>query len=137
MLNVATRVSTTAYDGSWTARLTLPGAGEQAERMVILGVRDCLAALVRFKDDVTSSEGGLWVAMMNGVLLIPLAIMGFFYPAAALAGLGAALACSVALLVAIREYHRRVNSAPGRDEMKARAGEPHVAGAAAPGLTIR
>ena len=112
MLNMATRVSTAAWEASWTARLTLPGAGDQVQRIAILGVHDLVAAIVRFKDDVTSSDGGLWVVMMNGVLLIPVAITAFFYPVAALAGLAVALLGSVALLVGVREYQRRRAGVP-------------------------
>jgi hypothetical protein len=81
--------------------------------MGIVGVHDFMEALGHYKDEVTSTDGGLWIVMMDGLLLIPLAMAAFFYPMAALIGAGAAVVFSVLGLLGAREYQKRHPHAPG------------------------
>jgi hypothetical protein len=37
-----------------------------------------------YLDDLVSTEGGLWLLMMDGLLLVPLVMAAFFYPVQAL-----------------------------------------------------
>ena len=83
--------------------------------MAIVGVHNFVDALGHYKDEITSTEGGLWIVMMDGLLLIPLAMAAFFYPLAALIGVGAAVVFSLIGLVAAREYHKRHPARPGGD----------------------
>ena len=72
-----------------------------------VGIHNFVDAIGHYKDEVASSEGGLWIVMMDGLLLIPLAMAAFFYPVAALIGIGVAVVFSVAGLFGVREYNRR------------------------------
>lgn len=74
---------------------------------MIVGVHDFVDAVASFKDEVTSSEGGLWLVLMDGLLLIPFAMAAFFYPWAALAGLAVAAGVSLAAFLGTRLYRRR------------------------------
>jgi hypothetical protein len=44
-----------------------------------------------YLDDFVNSEGGLWLVMLNALLLVPLAMAAFFWPMGVLAVVGAAL----------------------------------------------
>jgi hypothetical protein len=57
-----------------------------------------------------SSEGGLWLAMLNALLLIPLVMAAFFYPVPVLIGVGAALLVGFAAYEAYAIWHRRTHS---------------------------
>jgi hypothetical protein len=83
---------------------------------MIVGVHNFVDAVGHYKDEVTSSEGGLWLVMMDGLLLIPLAMAAFFYPMAALIGIGVALVLSVAGMFGMRAYHRRHPHTPTPDD---------------------
>jgi hypothetical protein len=48
-----------------------------------------------YLDGFVSSDGGLWIAMINALLLIPLVLAAFFYPVPALFLGGALLLVSV------------------------------------------
>jgi hypothetical protein len=77
-----------------------------------VGIHSFVDAVGHYKDEVASSEGGLWIVMMDGLLLIPLAMAAFFYPVAALIGVAVAVVFSVGGLFGIREYQRRHPHAP-------------------------
>jgi hypothetical protein len=74
---------------------------------MIVGVHNFVDAIGHYKDEVVSSDGGLSIVMMDGLLLIPLAMAAFFYPVAALVGVGVAVLFSIAGLFGARMYHRR------------------------------
>lgn len=74
---------------------------------MIVGVHNFVDAIGHYVEEVVSSEGGLSILMMDGLLLIPLAMAAFFYPVAALIGVGVAVALSVAGLFGARAYRRR------------------------------
>jgi hypothetical protein len=74
---------------------------------MIVGVHNFVDALGHYKDEVMSSEGGVWIVMMDTLLLIPFVIAAFFYPMPALIGVGVAVVFSVGGLLATRAYHRR------------------------------
>jgi hypothetical protein len=44
--------------------------------------------LLRYKSEFLSSDGGLWLVLIDGLLLIPLVMAAFFYPVEVLAGVG-------------------------------------------------
>ena len=50
-----------------------------------VGIHNFVDAIGHYKNEVASSDGGLWIVMMDGLLLIPLAMAAFFYPVAAFA----------------------------------------------------
>jgi len=72
-----------------------------------VGIHSFVDAIGHYKDEVASSEGGLWIVMMDGLLLIPLAMAAFFYPIAALIGTAVAVVFSIGGLFGVREYQRR------------------------------
>ena len=74
---------------------------------MIVGVHNFVDAIGHYMDEVTNSDGGLWIVMMDGLLLIPLAMAAFFYPMAGLIGLGVLLLLSLVGVFGTREYHRR------------------------------
>jgi hypothetical protein len=82
--------------------------------MATVGVHTLVDALSHYKDEVTSSDGGLWIVMMDGLLLIPLAMAAFFYPMAALIGVGVALLFSIGGLAWMRDYRKRHPDPPGQ-----------------------
>jgi hypothetical protein len=73
---------------------------------MIVGVHNFVDALRRFTHDTLSSEGGLWIVAMDGLLLIPLMMAAFFYPAIALSTIVVIAAVSVLGMVLVRMYHR-------------------------------
>jgi hypothetical protein len=85
---------------------------------MVIGMHNFVSAIGHFKDEVTTSEGGLWIVMMDGLLVLPLAMAAFFYPVAALIGVGVVVVCSLGGLYATREYHRR-HPQNGHDDTKA------------------
>jgi hypothetical protein len=72
-----------------------------------VGIHNFVDAIGHYKNEVASSDGGLWIVMMDGLLLIPLAMAAFFYPVAALIGIAVVVVFSVAGLFGVREYNRR------------------------------
>lgn len=91
MSNLNTGAPPPVYDAShWTSHVSVRD-GEDAERILVVRVRDFLDAFVRYKGEVTSSDGGLWMAMTSGLLLIPVAMAAFFHPMPALIGIAVAV----------------------------------------------
>jgi polyisoprenoid-binding protein YceI len=115
MSNLNTGVPTPVHDASyWTAQIPVSGSSEDAERMVVVRVRDFLDTFVRYKAEVTNNDGGLWMAMTSGLLLIPVAMAAFFYPmtaligiAVGLTGIAAALLVGGAAFISARAFQRR------------------------------
>ena len=73
---------------------------------MIVGFHNFVDALGRYKKEVFSSEGGLSILLMDGLLLIPLAMAAFFYPVIALELTALMVAISVLGMVLTRAYHR-------------------------------
>ena len=73
---------------------------------MIVGVHNFVDALGRFRQEALSSEGGLWIIAMDGLLLIPLIMAAFFYPVIALSSMAAVAVVSVLGMVLVRMYHR-------------------------------
>jgi len=73
---------------------------------MIVGLHNFVDAMGRYKDEVLSSEGGLSILMMDGLLLIPVVMAAFFFPLIALELLLALVAVSVVGMVLMRMYHR-------------------------------
>lgn len=74
---------------------------------MIVGVHNFVDAVSHYTHEVTNSDGGLWIVLMDGLFLIPLAMAAFFYPMAALAALAALVVLSGAGVVGTRMYQRR------------------------------
>jgi hypothetical protein len=73
---------------------------------MIVGLHNFVDAVGRYKEEVLSSDGGLWILAMDGLLLIPLFMAAFFYPIVALEALLAIAVLSVIGMVVVRAYHR-------------------------------
>jgi hypothetical protein len=73
---------------------------------MIVGLHNFVDAFGRYKDEVVSSEGGLWILAMDGLLLIPLFMAGFFYPIVALEILVAIAILSLVGMALVRAHHR-------------------------------
>ena len=73
---------------------------------MIVGVQNFVDAIGRFTRETFSSEGGLWIVAMDGLLLIPLIMAAFFYPVIALSTIVALGAVSILGMVLVRLYHR-------------------------------
>lgn len=60
-----------------------------------------------YVDRVVNTEGGLWLALINGLLLVPLVMASFFYPVQALL-VAIAIALSIAAgFLAYAAWQRR------------------------------
>jgi hypothetical protein len=81
---------------------------------MIVGVHNFVDALGRFRDETLSSDGGLWIVAMDGLLLIPLIMAAFFYPVIALSSIAAVAVISVLGMVLVRMYHRNQMHRPER-----------------------
>jgi hypothetical protein len=73
---------------------------------MIVGFQNFCDALGRYKDEVLSSDGGVSILMMDGLLLIPVVMAAFFFPLIALELFLALVAVSVVGIVLMRMYHR-------------------------------
>ena len=51
--------------------------------MTVIGVHDMVDALARYARGALRSDGGLWLMLMDGLLLVPLGMAVFFYPVTA------------------------------------------------------
>ncbi len=91
MSNLDTSVPTPVYDASYRSTHVPVRGSDDADRIVVVRVRDFLDAFARCEREVTTNDGGLWMAMTGGLLLIPVATATFFYPRTALIGIGVAL----------------------------------------------
>lgn len=60
-----------------------------------------------YLDGWVSSEGGLSLAMFNGLLLVPFMMFLFFYPVPALIGVGVVLVAAVVLYEGFVIWRRR------------------------------
>ena len=73
---------------------------------MIVGLHNFVDAFGRYKEEVLSTDGGLWILAMDGLLLIPLFMAAFFYPIIALEVLVAIGVVSIIGMVLVRAYHR-------------------------------
>ena len=77
---------------------------------MIVGIHNFVDAFGRYKDEMSSSDGGLWILAMDGLLLIPLFMAAFFYPIVAIEVLAAIALLSLisgwSLCVLVRSYNR-------------------------------
>ena len=73
---------------------------------MIVGLHNFVDAFGRYKEEVLSSDGGLWILAMDGLLLIPLFMAAFFYPIVALEALVAIGVLSIIGMVLVRAHHR-------------------------------
>ena len=73
---------------------------------MIVGFHNFVDAFGRYKDEMLSSDGGLWILAMDGLLLIPLFMAAFFYPIIALEALLAVGVLSVVGMFLVRAHHR-------------------------------
>ena len=68
---------------------------------MIVGMHDMLGSVSRYWESRVSSEGALWIVMMDGLFLIPLVFAAFFYPRAVLIWIGAVLLATAILIEAV------------------------------------
>jgi hypothetical protein len=68
---------------------------------LILGWRNASDALAHYWQSRFSSEGSLWIVMMDGLLLIPLVFAVLFYPGPTLAAIGLILVATLVLVEAV------------------------------------
>ena len=68
---------------------------------MIVGMHDMLGSVTRYWNSRVSSEGALWILMMDGLFLIPLVFALFFYPKAVMYGIVAAVVVTAILIEAI------------------------------------
>ena len=73
---------------------------------MIVGLHNFVDAFGRYKEEVISSEGGLWILAMDALLLIPLFMAAFFYPIVALEALIAIAVLSIIGMALVRAHHR-------------------------------
>ena len=73
---------------------------------MIVGLRNVVDAVGRYKDDLFNSDGGMWIVALDGLLLIPVILAAFFYPIVALELTLAMVVVSVIGMVLVRAYHR-------------------------------
>lgn len=50
-----------------------------------------------YLDGLVNTEGGLWIALINALLFVPLVMAAFFYPVEVLVGTGVALLAAFAV----------------------------------------
>ena len=68
---------------------------------MIVGMYDMLGAVSRYWESRVSSDGALWIVMMDGLFLIPLVFAAFFYPWPVLIGVVAVLLVTAILIEAV------------------------------------
>jgi hypothetical protein len=73
---------------------------------MIVGLHNFVDAFGRYKDEVVSSDGGLWILAMDGLLLIPLFMAAFFYPIVALEVFAVIGVLSLVGMVLVRAHHK-------------------------------
>ncbi|MBI4264356.1 MAG: hypothetical protein HY657_08265 [Acidobacteria bacterium] len=76
---------------------------------MILGLHDMIGALTHYTQEHVTADGAGWILLLDGILLIPLIFAVFFYPAAVLIGVGAALLLTVGFvgLLHVLQRHRQ------------------------------
>jgi hypothetical protein len=75
---------------------------------MIVGMHDMLDSMTRYWRSRVSTEGALWILMMDALFLIPLVFAVFFYPYAVLIAVGAVLLVSALLIEGVhvaRTHH--------------------------------
>ena len=73
---------------------------------MILGVHNMVEAISSYTRDHVSADGGAWILLLDGILLIPLIFAVFFYPLAVLIGVGSAALLTVAFVLLVRAAQR-------------------------------
>ena len=63
--------------------------------------------LRRYWSELVSTDGGMSLLLMDGLLLVPLIMAAFFYPFEVLMGIGAALVLTVAIYEGIVIWRKR------------------------------
>ncbi len=81
---------------------------------MIVGLHNFVDAFGRYKDEVFSSDGGLWILAMDGLLLIPLFMAAFFAPIIALEVLLVIGVLSMIGMFLVRRHNRGRLEAPNR-----------------------
>ena len=74
---------------------------------MILGIHNMVDAVADYAHEMTTSDRGLSLVLMDGLLLIPLMMAAFFYPRAALEGLAMVVLVSVVWLRMTRGHRHR------------------------------
>ena len=74
---------------------------------MIVGMHDMLDSIARYWESRVSTDGALWILMMDGLFLIPLVFSVFFYPYAGLVAIGALLLVTAALIEGVHVARTR------------------------------
>lgn len=87
--------------------------------MTVIGLHNMVDGVARYTRRALSSDGGLWLILMDGLLLVPLGMAAFFYPVtAALIGAAVAAATVGALTLAragfLRSTHESTRDVQAR-----------------------
>jgi hypothetical protein len=69
---------------------------------MIVGMHDMIGSVSHYVESRVSSDGALWILMMDGLFLIPLVFAAFFYPWQVL---GAVIAVALVSAVLIEAVH--------------------------------
>ena len=75
---------------------------------MIVGMNDMLGSISHYWESRVSSDGALWILMMDGLFLIPLVFAAFFYPWQVMVSVGAIVVLSAVLIEAVhvaRTHH--------------------------------
>jgi hypothetical protein len=75
---------------------------------MVVGMHDMLDSMARYWHSRVSSEGALWILMMDGLFLIPLIFAGFFFPYAVMIGVIAVVLLTAVLIEGVhvvRTHH--------------------------------
>jgi hypothetical protein len=74
---------------------------------MIIGMHDMLESMARYWQSRVSTEGALWILMMDGLFLIPAIFAVFFYPKPMLVAIGGFLVVSAILIEAVHVARTR------------------------------
>jgi hypothetical protein len=69
---------------------------------MIVGLHDMFDAVIHFTHEISSSDRGLSLVLMDGLLLIPVMMAAFFYPVEALGGAAAVAALTLGAIALLR-----------------------------------
>jgi hypothetical protein len=68
---------------------------------------DVFTLLRRYWSELVSTDGGMSLLLMDGLLLVPLIMAAFFYPIQVLIGVGAVLVLTIAAYECVALWRKR------------------------------
>lgn len=91
--------------------------------MTVLGIHDLVDGITSHTRAAVSSDGGLSLILIDGLLLVPLAFAAFFYPVTA-ALIGAAVAATVTVVAVTLSRARCMH--PTRESTREEQAQHHA-----------